>query len=66
MTLYQPFEGGIMHISLKNVLVILFSLIVLAAIIGSEVHVPEPAILLLFGTGLAGIAAAVRKKRKNA
>jgi len=33
---------------------------------GSEVPVPEPATMLLFGTGLAGIASAVRKKKKNA
>lgn len=32
---------------------------------GSEVPVPEPATLFLFGTGLAGIATAVRKKKKN-
>ena len=32
---------------------------------GSEVPVPEPATMLLFGTGLAGIATSLRKKKKN-
>jgi len=53
-----------MLIFFKNVLFILFSLAFLAATCGSDAPVPEPAMLFLFGTGLAGIATAVRKKRK--
>ncbi len=32
---------------------------------GSTAPVPEPATMLLFGTGLAGLAGVVRRKRKN-
>lgn len=37
-----------------------------AGIAGSQTAIPEPATLILLGTGLTGIAARIRKRRKSA